>query len=279
MATRTTKNKLYTPAGSDSLNLAADLATLTGDLDKRIPHSGIPFAGKNYIYSGGTLTNPSGHNVAVAAGVAMINGQTIDFTASGSLLMSASTSNYIFLVGTLDGNGFVTGYTWQVNTTGAVPSNGVLVAQVVEGASAPTSMLPTYRGIIMPGAQLAVATRTTDVSSAIAASGVVDAGLYLDIVGDGVTTYNFDSWGSAFYGTTLTDADLRIMSNAGPTYAGAARWRNLAAGSAHQMLWPKGQVQPFVGLRQFKLDAFAFQAGNVVFYANGYQMGLRCVAA
>lgn len=276
MAT-TSKLKLRYPVAGDPANaLATYFANLANDVDNKLAHRALPYFGKPYVESGGALSNGGGLNAAVAAGVACINGITFDFAPSGNILMTASTTNHLWLTASFDGNGFLTGYVFAKRTDTVVPANSVYLGQVIAAGASLTSVVASFRGVIAPGKEIAFASRTTDVSSAVAGGGVLSAGLTIDVMGDGVTDIDFEAWGYTFYLVTTTEVDLRILSNTGgTTYVGAARNRAIVSGAGQQTSWPKGRLPAFVGLKSFILDAYAFQAGTLTFYSNGYQLGLR----
>lgn len=250
MATRTAKNLIRYPQAADALNLATDLANLANDIDGKLEQGALPFFGKPYISTGGALTNPSGHNVAVGAGIAMIGGITFSFAASGNLLMTASVTNRIWLTATVDGNGYITGYAWAVRTDTTVPANSVLVAEIVEGASAPTTMYPTFRGVISPGSVMFEATQLT-----AAVTGNGDK-MTIATVGDGYTTMELchTSWRA----TSATAGGLvavTVKDGAGGT--GNTYWEQYntvpTAGDNRNLNFHGVFVPPWVGLRTFYL--------------------------
>lgn len=247
MSTRSSKQKIYTPQGSDGINLASDLGSMIGDLDKRIAHLSLPYFGKNYVYSGAGLSNPSGHNVAVALGVAMIGGQTFDFAASGNLTMTPSVSNRIWLTATIDGNGFITGYTWAVRTDTTVPSNSVLVADIIEGASAPTTMAATYRGVICPSAELGYGETTTS-----SGSGSV-SGTKFAIVGDGVTNFMLEGFSSHISSSSPANSNLEIWDVTNSVKL--SQQLQGSSGTEAGGVLPKKRVSAFVGRREYELRA------------------------
>lgn len=196
----TAKHKIrYPVAGDSAAALATYFANLANDVDSKLPHpSALPYFGKNYIASGAALTNPSGLNVAVSAGVANINGVTFDFVTSGNLLMAASATNRIWLTATFDVNGFLTGYTWVVRNDTFVPANSVMVGEVVTAAAAPTTManVSTYRGVIAPGVEIARGERTTNTVAGAAATAII--GTLNPIVMDGVTPVEIEAYAGSF---------------------------------------------------------------------------------
>lgn len=246
----TAKHKLRYPVPGDSAAaLATYFANLANDVDNKLEQRGMPYFGKNYIHSGAALTNPLGHNVNVALGTANINGVTFDFAASGNLTMTASTTNRIWLVVTFDDNGFLTGYTWSVRTDAVVPANSVLVGEVVEGAAAPTTMTPTFRGVIAPGGLVAEATQLTANSS-----GGGDK-MSFSMVGDGRTSIEllFKAW----HISNSVAANISVAVFDGPNGTGVGYYEQLASTGASVGENPNFMeviVSPFVGLRTFYLN-------------------------
>jgi hypothetical protein len=75
-----------------------------------------------WIVSGLALSNGSGLNASIGAGLAWIDGYVIEIDAAEPATCAASDTNHIFLELAVDGNDLVTGLNIVVNTSGTAPS-------------------------------------------------------------------------------------------------------------------------------------------------------------
>lgn len=192
----TLPNLLRYPASTDTPNVPRDTQRIVEDVELALVGAKLPWFGKPYIESGAALTAPGGLFLAVAAGVACINGWRFAFTATTTVPLVASTTNHVWLTQTLDGNGRHSGFLWTVLQTTAVPANSVYVGQVVTGAAGITTNTASFRGVIAPGIQIArptpVVANVTHVSPAGASTVIT-----MDLVGDGVSKVDVEAMASA----------------------------------------------------------------------------------
>lgn len=262
----TTPSALRFPASTDTPNVPRDIQNLAVDTEASLRrYAQYPFFGRPYILFGAGLTQPGGLNIVVAAGGAVINAWAFNFDASPSLPLTASATNHIWLVQTLDGNGRHAGHTWEVRTTQAVPANAVYVGEVVTGASGITLATPSYRGVIAPGAEIA---RNTTASSMGAGDHIPIA-----VVGDGVTPvrFSFDSYGMF---NNTAGASTRVGTFQGSSFLGAVGGHGgLTIGMSHAAgaFTPcshRGFLPPFVGRRVFNLNVGAPNGGTPTIYAD-----------
>lgn len=220
MPLTTDKHKLRYPVNTDHAKLFEWLEQLAKDVDNRVAHRALPYHGKPYVESGGAVTKPGGLNVAIGAGVAMINGYSFAFAASGNLTLAASSSTRVWLTQTLDAAGFHVGHSWTLRTDATTPANSVLVAVVDSDATTATTALASFRGVIAPGKEIIAATATAS------STGVGNKLTLPNVVGDGHTRMKFEAF--ALY-MTVTDTtgvvQMRIQDSGG--YLGGS-----AAGNA-----------------------------------------------
>lgn len=184
----TTPNLLRFPASTDTPNVPRDEQRIAEDVELALVGCKLPWFGKPYVESGAALTAPGGLLVAIAAGIACVNGWRFAFTTNAGLAVVASTTNHVWLTQTLDGNGRHSGFAWTVLQATAVPANSVYVGQVVTGAAGITTMDASFRGVIAPGG---VRRSIPDIATQITVAG--DA-LSFDIVGDGVSPLSLTGW-------------------------------------------------------------------------------------
>lgn len=94
----------------------------------------------NHIVSGFLLpaTDPD-LTITVPLGVGVINGRRVDINATTDVLLTASSTNHIWLQLSFDGNGDVDGVDMVFNTTGAVVANAVKIGEAVTDATTVTS--------------------------------------------------------------------------------------------------------------------------------------------
>ena len=100
--------------------------------------AGLQYA--NFVQSGFTVPASSGTLVlAVAAGVAIIDGRVATVPGSTNVTCTANQTNYIFLKLERDAEDYVVSAAFEVNTTGTAPDDSVLLASAVAGASSISS--------------------------------------------------------------------------------------------------------------------------------------------
>lgn len=144
-----------------------------------------PYFGKSYVKSGAAGSNGGGLNLNVALGVYMIGGYYVSKTATETVALNASTTNYVWLQLTVDGSNNVTGTQWVVRTSTGAPSGAasVLVNTGVTGGSTITTITDSWRGVISPGGVVGYNSYTTNIGT----TGVVTS---FAAPGDGLT----DMW-------------------------------------------------------------------------------------
>ncbi|HEX6956267.1 MAG TPA: hypothetical protein VF156_15440 [Agromyces sp.] len=179
----------------------------------------LPYFDRNYVKSGAVCTNGGGLNLSVAAGVYCIDGRWINKDASESVLLSASATNRVWLQLTKDGSGNVTGTTWNVQTGTTVPSDAVLVAVVVTGASTITTITASFRGIIAPGGDLVYSQITAGVSGA-----TTTVWSSITLPPEGVTNVNIEAFAdsvapAASFSTGIQLYDSTAAANIGRQFA------------------------------------------------------------
>lgn len=225
MGLTTTPNLLRYPVRADTPDVPRDVQRLAEDTELALSnYAGLPFFGKPYIASGGAMSNPGGLFVAVAAGVAMINGWRFPFLASGNLALVASTTNHIWLKQTYVG-GRHTGYTWVVKQTTALEADGVYVGQVVTGGAAITTFDASYRGIIAPG-KIMSNLQLTAGASGIATGTVIAT---KDMVGDGVTPLLAEFYTNAFANSSGAGVNYSLYLRVAGVNVGAADYHTSGA--------------------------------------------------
>ncbi|HEY3363964.1 MAG TPA: hypothetical protein VGK74_02775 [Symbiobacteriaceae bacterium] len=97
-------------------------------------------AAADFVISGFLLPATSASlTIAVPLGQAMLQGYWVTIDASTNVVCTASNTNYIYLVLTLDGSSHVTTAGFTANTTGTPPANSLLIGTAVAGASSVTS--------------------------------------------------------------------------------------------------------------------------------------------
>ncbi len=237
--------------------------TLTeANLRKRAP---LPYFDLPYVKSGAAGSNAGGLNLNVALGVYCIEGYYVEKTGTESVLLTASSTNRVWLQLVKDGSGNVTGTSWVVRTDTTVPSGepSVLTHEVITGASTITTIYDTYRGIVAPGDRIATATPVSSNSGHVA--GVDFATLTL--MGDGRATYRIQ--GKAYLGaSSATEGSAVVLRDAasggGSLISTEASGLQSLAGGA--LMHPIDvDIAPFVGRKTVYAWAFA-SAGNVQHY-------------
>lgn len=233
MGLTTAPNLLPYPVRADSPDVPRDIQALAVAIEQlNAKYAACPYYGKPYVLSGGAITAGTGNAVNIALGVAMINGWRFPFAAATNLAMTPSTTNHVWLQMTVDGSGNYTGYQWVVNTTTAVPANAVYVGQVVEGASAPTTMTASFRGIIAPGGLIVRATANGLLGSA-------GDKMTISPVGDGVTPMrvDFTTPSVSTSGATGTLVYTKIWDGAGATGTQYGLTEANAPGPSYTIPW------------------------------------------
>mgnify|MGYP000970362004 CR=1 FL=1 len=173
------------PSSTDTPNVPRDVQRLAEDTELGLAqYAAVPYFGKPYVFSGGSIGNPGGLFASITAGIAVINGWRFAFAAPANLALAASTTNHIWLKSTVV-SGRHTGHTWVVKQTTAVEADAVYVGEVVTGAAAQTTRTDSFRGILHPGRVLYRGVLSNDI-----ASGTGDR-LTLPFVSDGVTPLAF----------------------------------------------------------------------------------------
>jgi len=218
MGLTTTPNALPYPVRADTPDVPRDIQALAVGIEQLLPkYAQAPYFGKPYILSGGAITAGTGNSINISAGVAVINGWRFAFAAQTNLAMTASTTNHVWLQMTVDGSGNYTGVAWVVNITTALVTNGVYVGQVVEGASAPTTMDASFRGVIAPGGLIAKTTwgsEAVSASQALGAAGWTAAIATQAAVLDGVTPYRLELEWPSLYASIATTIVAAVWDGA-----------------------------------------------------------------
>lgn len=207
----TTKHLFSKPVNTDHARLWEHIGNLADEVDNKVAMQSLPWFGKNYItgdFGGGGITNPSGLNVAVATGRAMIQGVQFDFAASGNLLLPANSTSRIWLTATF-ANGRYTGHTWSTRTDVVVPADSVMVGEVVTGAAAPTLIQNTFRGVIHPGRLIQ---RVTSSVAATQFGANATIGSALDFCHDGVTPVEVRVDAPRTYAGATVDVAMHIRN-------------------------------------------------------------------
>lgn len=196
------------------------------------PRGHTPYHDVPYVKSGAACTNGGGLNLAIAAGAYCLDGYLVTKDASETVLLTASSTNRVWLQLTRDGDDNITGTTWNVQTGTTVPDDAVMVAIVVTGVSTITTISTTFRGIISPGARIATATVNSANSGNIAGVDMAS----IPLVGDGITNLRFV--GKFYLGSTNASASSSVVLRDGASGGGsllatqAGHLQNLAGGAA-----------------------------------------------
>ncbi len=233
----------------------------------------MPYLDVPYVKSGAVCSNGGGLNLSVATGHYCIDGRWVYKDTTEAVALTASQTNRVWLQLVKDGSGNVTGTTWNVQTGTSVPSDAVLVAEVVTGAATITTITQSHRGIIAPGMQV-----TNGYAELSATASVAGDKLNMVVVGDGITPMQLSFKVPYASLTVVGGVGVRICDGAGGT--GTVYDQKDAsvnnAGGAVGMDLPDCAVSAFVGKRTFYLylptaagtpSLFAAATGRAVFRA------------
>lgn len=102
--------------------------------------------GRNdFVWSGFTSSDGGGLVLDVASGTLFVSGYKVESSATENETLTASNTNYVYGQLTRDGSNNVTGMNIVHNTTGTTPTDGILLATVVTGASTITTITDSRR--------------------------------------------------------------------------------------------------------------------------------------
>lgn len=231
----------------------------------------MPYFDRPYVKSGAVCTNGGGLLLTVATGHYCIDGRWIYKDASENVTLTASSTNRVWLQLTKDGSGNVTGTTWNVQTGTTVPSDAVLVAEVVTGASTITTIKESFRGVIAPGRLIKAGTAITANTGGVASSTTPYTPAMAavnDVMGDGLTTVRVELAGS-HHTHNQSDGSLGIsIHRTSPSAANKIQdtaEKIFGSNQVHNVGILNGYEPAYVGARSFvSAGSFSGTSGNYV---------------
>lgn len=241
----------------------------------------MPYLDRPYVKSGAVLSNGGGLNLNVGTGHYMIDGRWVYKDATESVLLTASSTNRVWLQLVKDGSGNVTGTQWVVQTSASVPADAVLVGEVVTGAGTITTIYTSFRGIITPGTLLGTGSAVTTATQTPGASTRGTAISTFDFVGDGYTPLDLRAViGSAWIATGSGGGGYIISDGSGsgiPTAAGGtgvgvlgATFQSLAVAGERNPIAMEAPTYPaFVGRKTFGLYPYSSATSSIIAWEGG----------